>query len=102
MRLVRSNEAKLKRWVFALAAAAGAGSSASDGGINMSTGGQKLYIGDAVSIEFDGHAFVLTTEDGISITNRIVLEPEVLETMRDYVDMVLGPSNARKRGAGPT
>ena len=39
--------------------------------------GQKRYLGDGVYIDFDGFALVLTTEDGISVTNRIVLEEEV-------------------------
>ncbi len=36
------------------------------------------YLGDGVYADFDGFAVVLTTEDGVSVTNRIVLEPEVL------------------------
>ncbi len=38
----------------------------------------KLYIGDAVYVEMNGGDLVLTTEDGLSVTNRIVLEPEVM------------------------
>ena len=46
---------------------------------------QKEYLGDAVYVEHDGYALVLTTEDGISTTNTIYLEPEVLKALMDYV-----------------
>jgi hypothetical protein len=47
---------------------------------------QKEYLGDAVYAQFDRFgALVLTTEDGISVTNRIILEPEVLAALEDYV-----------------
>jgi hypothetical protein len=47
---------------------------------------KKEYIGDAVYAEFDRYgALVLTTENGISVTNRIVLEPEVLAALEDYI-----------------
>jgi hypothetical protein len=40
---------------------------------------EKAYLGDAVYIDIDDAlGVVLTTEDGIRATNRIVLEPEVL------------------------
>lgn len=44
---------------------------------------KKTYIGDGVCVEFDGYAFVLTTEDG-SVTNTIVLEPDVYQSLVDY------------------
>lgn len=37
----------------------------------------KTYLGDGVYAEFNGFEMVLTTENGIDVTNRIVLEPEV-------------------------
>lgn len=37
----------------------------------------KAYLGDGVYVEWDGFSFILTTEDGARVTNRIVLEPEV-------------------------
>lgn len=40
---------------------------------------EKTYLGDAVYFDFDGYHVVLTTEDGIRITNRICLEPEAIE-----------------------
>lgn len=45
---------------------------------------RKRYIGDGVYAEFDGYSIVLTTENGISVTNRIVLEPEVYEALTTY------------------
>lgn len=47
----------------------------------------RQYIGDAVYAEVDDMSggLVLTTEDGIEVTNRIVLEPEVLETLEGYL-----------------
>jgi hypothetical protein len=42
---------------------------------------EKTYIGDAVYVESDGYHIILTTEDGISSTNRILLEDEVLEAL---------------------
>ncbi len=45
----------------------------------------KEYIGDGVYVEHDGYALVLTTENGISVTNRIVLEAEVYEALTGYV-----------------
>ena len=48
------------------------------------------YLGDGVSVHFDGYALggalVLTTDDGIRITNRVVLEPEVYRALTNYVE----------------
>lgn len=45
----------------------------------------KTYLGDGAYAEFDGYAIVLTTEDGIRATNRIVLEPEVWSALSRFV-----------------
>lgn len=45
----------------------------------------KRYIGDGVYADFDGYGIVLTTEDGISVTNRIVVEPEVYDSLMQFV-----------------
>ena len=50
---------------------------------------EKRYIGDGVYVEFDGYGLVLTTEDGIGVTNRIVLEQEVYQSMVQYVADVI-------------
>ena len=39
---------------------------------------KKVYLGDGAYAEFDGYAVVLTTENGIAVTNTVVLEPEAL------------------------
>ena len=48
----------------------------------------KTYLGDGCYAEHDGYAFVLTTENGISETNRIVLEPEVYAKLVAFVARV--------------
>jgi hypothetical protein len=46
----------------------------------------KTYLGDGVYAELDDFgSLVLTTEDGIATTNRIVLEPEVLAALNSYI-----------------
>jgi len=47
----------------------------------------KEYLGDGVYAEMDRYgSLVLTTEDGIRATNRIVLEPEVLIALSEYLE----------------
>lgn len=50
----------------------------------------KEYLGDGAFIEFDGYALVLTTEDGYSTTNRIVLEPQVYDALTQFVARLKG------------
>lgn len=49
--------------------------------------GNKSYLGDGVYVDWDDatYSIVLTTEDGISVTNRIILEPEVLTALQRYL-----------------
>jgi hypothetical protein len=50
----------------------------------------KHYIGDGVYVEIEPWGdVVLTTENGISTTNRIVLEPEVLKEFELYIEQWL-------------
>ena len=51
---------------------------------------KKRYLGDAVYVDFDGYGLVLTTEDGVSETNRIVLEPEIYYALVAYVQELKG------------
>jgi hypothetical protein len=45
----------------------------------------RAYLGDGVYIDIDPWGcYVLTTEDGIRATNRIVLEPEVVAAFLAY------------------
>lgn len=47
---------------------------------------KKEYLGDAVYAEVDGSgALVLTTKNGIWSTNLIVLEPEVIRRLDEYL-----------------
>lgn len=48
----------------------------------------KRYLGDGAYVAFDGCAFVLTAENGITATDRIVLEPEVFHALTQFVDDV--------------
>ncbi len=45
----------------------------------------KAYIGDGVYVEFDGFSYVLTTEDGYGVSNRIVLEYGVFDALTQFV-----------------
>jgi hypothetical protein len=46
----------------------------------------KEYLGDGAYIDNDGFGLILTTENGISVTNSIYLEPQVYEALVRYVD----------------
>lgn len=48
----------------------------------------KKYIGDGCYVEswHEPGSFVLTTEDGLRVTNRVVLEPEVLWEFLQFVE----------------
>jgi hypothetical protein len=46
----------------------------------------KQYLGDGVYVGVSGLGLVLTTENGISVTNKIVLEPEVLHGLMKYLE----------------
>jgi len=46
---------------------------------------RKAYLGDGAYVDFDGYALILTAEDGITVTNTIVLEPEVYAELVKYV-----------------
>lgn len=45
---------------------------------------KKEYLGDAVYAAHDGFHIVLTTEDGISATNTIYLEPGVFKALQEF------------------
>ena len=47
----------------------------------------KQYLGDGVYVDHDPHFGIrLTTEDGYSATNTIVLEPEVFAALVEYAE----------------
>jgi hypothetical protein len=45
----------------------------------------KRYLGDGVYVDYDGYGLVVTTENGIDVTNTIVFEPEVYAALVAYV-----------------
>lgn len=45
----------------------------------------KRYLGDGVYVDIDALGVVLTTENGLAETNRIVLDPDVLVQFFRYV-----------------
>ena len=51
----------------------------------------KRDIGDAVYVDSDGYHIWLTTEDGISVTNRIALEPAVWDQLQRWYQQHFGP-----------
>lgn len=46
----------------------------------------KTYLGDGCYVDFDGYSLTLTTENGVSTQNIIVLEPEVYAALVAFVD----------------
>lgn len=48
----------------------------------------KQYLGDGVYVDFDGYQLVLTTENGISVTNQIFMEPIVVAALIEYFDKI--------------
>lgn len=45
----------------------------------------KEYIGDGIYAQVDGDALVLTTENGIQETNRIVIEIDQYDALQSYL-----------------
>ena len=46
----------------------------------------KQYIGDSVYVDqFEMGGIILTTENGYEATNTIILEPEVITALTDYL-----------------
>ncbi len=46
----------------------------------------KIYIGDSVYAEVvDGFNLILSTQEGVIVSNKIVLEPRVLQALLDYI-----------------
>jgi hypothetical protein len=50
----------------------------------------KTYLGNGAYVEFDRFAIVLTTENGITTTNRIVLGPDVFQSLERWVANLRG------------
>lgn len=56
----------------------------------------RSYLGDGVYAEIEHSDLVLTTENGVRVTNRVVLEPEVflalMRFVREHLGIELSPS----------
>ena len=49
----------------------------------------KQYLGDSVYAEYDENGqIILTTENGLGVTNKIYLEPEVLQALVRYNEYI--------------
>ena len=50
--------------------------------------GKKIYLGDSVYADNDGYHIILTTENGLPSdpSNKIALEPGVIEALNKYVN----------------
>ena len=49
----------------------------------------KQYLGDSVYAEYDENGqIILTTENGLDVTNKIYLEPEVLQALVRYNEYI--------------
>jgi hypothetical protein len=51
----------------------------------------KCYLGDAVYAEYDGARIILTTENGVAITNTIILDPEVCQAFSQFIHSLRAP-----------
>jgi hypothetical protein len=49
---------------------------------------KKTYLGDSVYAEYNGSDLVLTTNNGLNDTNRIVLDPHVLWNLEGYIKQI--------------
>ena len=54
---------------------------------------KKVYLGDGAYAEFDGFGIALTAENGIAVTDRVYLEPEVYRALVRFVES-LKPAGA--------
>ncbi len=49
---------------------------------------EKTYLGDGAYAQYDGYHIILTTENGVSVQNRIALEPSVYDSLVKFGDAV--------------
>lgn len=48
----------------------------------------KTYLGDGAYAEWDGYSFIITAENGVYATDRVVLEPKVWRALMAFVKKV--------------
>ena len=56
----------------------------------------KVYLGDGAYVSFDGWGLSLTTENGISTTNEIYIEPVVWRALVAYVKQLQTPATTEE------
>lgn len=49
---------------------------------------KEMYLGDGVYAKWDGGDLILYTSNGVTVTNTIVLEPQVLKALSTFLDSV--------------
>ena len=54
----------------------------------------KEYLGDEVYADYNGYHLVLTVENGIGVTEKIYLEPEVYHAFTEYIERLKERSEA--------
>lgn len=54
----------------------------------ITNGPHKRYLGDGAYVDYDGYSLVLTAENGIEVTDEVVLEPVVYQQLLVYVGML--------------
>ena len=62
---------------------------------------QKTYLGDGAYAEYDGFGVEVTTENGIAVTNRVYLEPEVFVSLMKYASLFWDLSESTKGNSSP-
>jgi len=59
------------------------------------------YLGDGLYATFDGWSIELYASDGVNKTNRVYLEPEVLNAFEKYIaDLRKEENNGKNKGRG--
>lgn len=53
--------------------------------------GEKVYLGDGVYVQYEDRALTLTSENGLQVLNRIVLEDDVYVALLKYVGRLRHP-----------
>jgi hypothetical protein len=48
----------------------------------------RIYLGDAVYVSFDGFNIILETSNGLNTTNTIFLEPMVFNGLLNHVETI--------------
>jgi hypothetical protein len=47
---------------------------------------KTVYLGDGAYARYDGFNVWLTTSDGVTTTNEVCLEPEVLQQFKEFLE----------------